>query len=425
MTKLEKLRALVEETLGKMRALLDLGDAESRDLTDEETEEYDGFDKSVIKANKEIDRLVRLEDAEAAAAVTADKPHKPNFKARTHRYTKDFENLGEFVCAVTFDRNDPRLADVEYQEFDNVAGARNDMSMGTGTEGGFAIPEQFKPELLQVKPDEAAFRPRATVIPAGDPPDAKITMPALDQTSAQNVYGGVVMYKVGEGVELTETNVRLKQVSLEPQGLGGYIQLTNKVIRNWRASGPLVAKQLRSASIGFEDTQFYNGNGIAGPLGILSAPARIEVTRATASSIAIADIRNMYARIKMGGSFVWIASQTTLPQLMQLAGGNSENIFVFDASRPVPNSLLGIPLIFKDRSVTLGTKGDLVLADLSYYLVKDGSGPFIATSEHVAFLNDITTIKLINNVDGKPWLSAPLPLEGSTSNTVSPFVVLK
>ena len=128
----------------------------------------------------------------------------------------------------------------------------------------------------------------------------------------------------------------------------------------------------------------------------------------------------------MGGSFVWIASQTTLPQLMQLQGGNSENIFIFNAAAPIPASLLGIPVLFHDRSVALGTVGDLILCDLSYYLIKEGSGPFVATSENVGstFLTGLTTIKITNNVDGKSWLSLPLPLEGSTSNTVSPFVVL-
>ena len=41
------------------------------------------------------------------------------------------------------------------------------------------------------------------------------------------------------------------------------------------------------------------------------------------------------------------------------------------------------------------------------------------------FLNDETTFKLVWNVDGQAWLKEPLPLEGSTSNTVSPFVILK
>jgi HK97 family phage major capsid protein len=73
----------------------------------------------------------------------------------------------------------------------------------------------------------------------------------------------------------------------------------------------------------------------------------------------------------------------------------------------------------------VGTEGDLILADCSYYLIKNGSGPFVEASPHVYFTSNQTVIKAFWNVDGKPWLSQPIPLEGSTSNTVSPFVVLQ
>ena len=58
------------------------------------------------------------------------------------------------------------------------------------------------------------------------------------------------------------------------------------------------------------------------------------------------------------------------------------------------------------------------------YLIKDGSGPFVSASEHVYFTSNKTVIKIFTNVDGKSWLNEPIPLEGSTANTVSPFVVL-
>ena len=421
---IEKLRAQREKLLENMKGLLALADGDgtnSRDLTDEETVQYDGWDKEIEKVTSDIARREKLEADEARAALDSDKPHQPDMPAKkTRQHSEEFESMGEFLYSVRFKQNDPRLQDA-YKEFE-----KRDSTMGSGVEGGFAVPTQFRGQLLSVDPAAAIFRPRSTVIPAGSPPDAEISMPALDQTAAQNVYGGVVMYKVGEADTLTESNVRLKEVTLRPEGLGGYVQVTDKLLRNWGAASAVLTNQLRLAATGFEDTQFYNGNGVAGPTGILNCPARVNVSRATASSIAIADIRNMYARIKMGGSFVWIASQTTLPQLMQLQGGNSENIFIFDASRPVPNSLLGIPLMFHDRSVALGTKGDLILCDLSYYLIKDGSGPYVATSQNVGstFLTGITTIKITDMVDGQPWLSAPLPLEGSTSNTVSPFIVL-
>jgi len=416
MDKIKELRAKAEELIAKMRAMLDAADAEKRDLTEEETAQYATHEKEADKAQKDIDRLEALEAREVAARANDDKPYKVSFRKAPQDKPKEFRSIGEFLYSVTYDRNDPRLQDCEYRE----------SSMGTGTEGGFAIPEQFRPELLQVAPAQAIFRPRCTVIPAGSPPDAKVTMPALDQTSAQNVYGGVTVAKVSEGGTKSETDVRLKEVSLEPGEVAAYITVTDKLLRNWQAAGSVLSGQLRKAIIGWEDMQIYNGNGIAGPLGILGAPATILVTRNTANQVVDDDIRAMMARIKMGGSYLWVASQTTLTYLLALADGGSNLIFASDYTKPIPNTLMGIPLMFHDRSVALGTTGDLILVDMSYYLLKDGSGPFVASDGGIVnFTSNKTIIKAFWNVDGKPWLSAPLPLEGSTANTVSPFVVLK
>ncbi|MGD9644055.1 MAG: phage major capsid protein, partial [Elusimicrobiales bacterium] len=71
----------------------------------------------------------------------------------------------------------------------------------------------------------------------------------------------------------------------------------------------------------------------------------------------------------------------------------------------------------------LGSKGDLILVDFTYYLIKDGSGPFVAASEHVLFRQNKTVIKVFWNVDGKGWVNEPLTLEDGTTK-VSPYVVL-
>lgn len=65
-----------------------------------------------------------------------------------------------------------------------------------------------------------------------------------------------------------------------------------------------------------------------------------------------------------------------------------------------------------------------MLVDLTYYLIQDGSGPFVATSEHVYFAQNKTVIKTFQNVDGQPWLSEPIVGEGDTTQTMSPFVIL-
>ncbi len=422
MERIKELRAKAEELIAKMRALLDLAVTEKRDLTEAENTQYAAHETEADATQRDIDRLVKLAEREAKAAEADDKPYRIKLKKSNDR-PKEFRSIGEFLFSVCYDRNDPRLQDCEYRE---SAPETRESSMGVGVEGGFAIPEQFRPELLQVEPQEAIFRPRCTVIAAGEPPDAKVTMPALDQTAAQNVYGGVTVVKVGEGGTKTETDVRLKEVSLEPGEVAAYITVTDKLLRNWQAAGALLGNQLRKAIIGWEDTQIYNGNGIAGPLGVISAPAKILVTRGTANTIVTADINNMIARIKMGGKYLWVASQTILPQLMTLRDTVTQNIFMFDYAKPIPNTLIGIPLMFLDRAVALGTTGDLILVDMNYYLLKDGSGPFVASDGGIVnFTSNRTLIKAFWNVDGKPWLSAPLPLEGSTANTVSPFVVLR
>lgn len=70
----------------------------------------------------------------------------------------------------------------------------------------------------------------------------------------------------------------------------------------------------------------------------------------------------------------------------------------------------------------LGQPGDVWLADLKHYLIKDGSGPFVAASEHVYFMQNKTVIKAFWNVDGAPWLTQPIQLENGYQ--ASPFVKL-
>ena len=124
------------------------------------------------------------------------------------------------------------------------------------------------------------------------------------------------------------------------------------------------------------------------------------------------------------GGAVWIANQTVLPQIINLVDAAGNSIYIQgDITKSIPSTLFGIPIIFNGRTPTLGNKGDLMLCDLSYYLIKDGSGPYFASSEHVYFTTNKTVVKMFTMVDGAPWVKSTLLLEDG-STTVSPFVVL-
>ena len=47
----------------------------------------------------------------------------------------------------------------------------------------------------------------------------------------------------------------------------------------------------------------------------------------------------------------------------------------------------------------------------------------IAASEHVNFLKNQMTWRVVERVDGQPWLDKPITLQDGAS-TVSPFVIL-
>ena len=87
--------------------------------------------------------------------------------------------------------------------------------------------------------------------------------------------------------------------------------------------------------------------------------------------------------------------------------------------------LLGKPLNLTEHCQTLGTKGDIILADYGQYLVgqKAGGGVSTASSIHLKFVEDEVAFRFTIRTDGQPWmLSKITPKHGS--NSMSAFVAL-
>ena len=87
------------------------------------------------------------------------------------------------------------------------------------------------------------------------------------------------------------------------------------------------------------------------------------------------------------------------------------------------STLYGREVVWTEYNATLGTTGDILLADLSQYMLVDKNGVQAATSMHVAFLTDEMVFRITYRVDGKPMWSVPLTPFKRT-NTKSPFVAL-
>jgi hypothetical protein len=78
--------------------------------------------------------------------------------------------------------------------------------------------------------------------------------------------------------------------------------------------------------------------------------------------------------------------------------------------------------VIVEQAETLGTAGDMVLADFSQYVViTQGSGLRSATSMHVRFIYDEMAFKWSYDINGMPSIKKPIT-QFKGSNTVSPFV---
>ncbi len=429
--KLEQLRSKRNEAAVKVKAIADL-EANGATLTAEQMAEFEENYAAVESLDAQVKRAERSQGVQARL----DEP-RPSVGAMQFGSTlpgagpvhpggpeasREFATLNEWSTALAGHfATKGRVTDqrLEYGE----PSQRGEQNMGDGPSGGFMVPKQFRGELLSVDQAAAAVRPRARVIPAGTPPDAEISMPALDQSSAQNMYGGVEVAWIAEGGTKPPTDAKLREVRLAPKEVAATVVLTDKLLRNWQAAGAILSELLRKAMGAAEDAGFINGSGVGRPLGFLGSGALITVNRAGANTIAYEDVVAMEASLLAGAQPVWLTTRRAVGELRMME--DTEGHLIWTSGNAVegrPPTLLGYPVLVVPRMPALGTLGDLVLVDLSYYLIKDGSGPFIASSEHVHFATNKTVIKAFWNVDGAPWLNTPIVQENG--DTQSPFVAL-
>lgn len=425
---LKQLREKRAKLVAEMRGIIETAEGEDRDLTAEEQKTFDAAKATKEDLDKRIDRLAGVEESEATlnAVVPAASRRAGIQRPGGDPAAREFENIGEFLSAVRFRPSDQRLDFVEGVGAESDEnGLSAEMRMDNDRQGGFMVPEQFRPTIMSVSPQDALVRPRANVIPAGSPPDAGITMPALDQsgTNPGNVFGGMTFSWIEEGGEKPETDAELRGITLVPHEIAGFVTLTDKLLRNWQASASFIESLMRGGVSAAEDYAFLRGTGVTQPLGALNAPVLKAVNRATSNQISYSDLVNMVAVLLMrGGAPVWSIPQGALPQIAKLKDDNGNYIWIANARDGFAGTLLGYPVRWNNRAPALGSKGDVLLADWSYYLIKDGSGPFVAASEHVKFTSNKTVIKIFWNVDGAPWMHAPFKEENGYE--VSPFVAL-
>jgi HK97 family phage major capsid protein len=350
-----------------------------------------------------------------------------NPRAMGAKIDKEFANTGEYFQTIWHEaqRDAPMQA--------KLARLRNAFSSTVPSEGGFLIPEILRSDLQSVALEMSVVMPRARIIPMDS---LRVPFPAIDVTSnAASVFGGIVAYWTEEGAALTESQASFGRIVLDAKKLTAYTSVPNELLSDSIVSfEPLINQLFPEALAWYKDIAFMKGTGVGEPLGALSPsnPAIATVSKElnqAASTIVWENIVKMYARMLPSslGRAVWVASIDTFPELATMAlsvGTGGSPVWLTNGTDDAPMTILGRPVIFTEKAPgVLGSQGDISFVDFSYYLVGDRQVMSAMSSPHFKFQNDQTAFRIIERVDGRPWIQSSItPQNGS--NALSPFVQL-
>jgi len=343
-----------------------------------------------------------------------------------------FKNLSDFALAVkhaSFPGNNPdtRLINIAQK-------APSGLGEQTGSDGGFLIPPEFSSKILErMYADSALLQRTDQYTITGN----SLVFPRNNETSRAtgSRWGGVRAYWLEEGNQVTNSKPGFGRLTLNLHKLAVLIYCTDELLQD---SGGMALEQYL-LRVGSEEINFLvsdailNGTGSGQPQGILNANCLVAVTKENgqaASTIVHENIVKMWSRLwaPCRQNAVWLINQDVEPQLHTMTlnvgtGGLPTYLPPGGLSDKPYATLLGRPVLPVEQCSTLGTQGDIILADLEHYVTISKGIIESAMSMHLRFDYDELAFRLIFRCDGQPWWATALtPYKGT--NTQSCFIAL-
>jgi HK97 family phage major capsid protein len=349
---------------------------------------------------------------------------------------RGFRSMGDFAASVLRAQTPGAgIPDERLQIGASVTG----LGQTVGADGGFLVPPEFSTAIwdgMNQSADNLLARTDQYTVQG-----ESLTFPANAETSRAtgSRYGGVRGYWIAEAGQITSSAPKFRQVKIEPHQLAVLVYATDKLIRNSPVALSQYITRAATEEISFlVGDSIINGTGAGQPKGILAGTAgtsscRVAVAKETgqaAATIVYANIVKMWARLhaRSRAGAVWYVNQDIEPQLAQMTlavgtGGQPVYLPPGGASGSPYATLFGRPILPIEYAATLGTEGDIILADLKSYASGVQGGVESAMSMHLRFDYAESAFRFMFAVDGQPWLASPItPFKGS--NTQSPIVTL-
>lgn len=388
MNKILELREKRAKAWEAAKAFLDTKRGNDGLLSAEDVATYEKMESDVVNLGKEIDRLERQQaiENELSKPVNTpltDKPTAPSPEVKTGRASDEYKRA--FWNAM---RNK------------NSYEIRNALEVGSDTEGGYLVPDEFERTLIQGLEEQNLFRRIARVIQTSSG-DRKIPIVSS--------HGSAVW--IDEGGPYIESDEEFGQVTLSAFKLGTLMKVTEELLNDSvfnleRYIASEFARRIGAA----EEEAFLVGNGSGRPTGIFAAigGATVGVTAASATAITMDEVMDLFYSLKAPyrKNAVFITNDATVKIIRKLKDGNGQYLWQPSVTAGTPDTLLNRPVYTSAYAPTIAASAKTIgFGDFSYYWIADRQVRSFKRLNELYAANGYVGFMANQRVDGKLILS--------------------
>lgn len=363
MAEIMNLREKRVQTWNAAKAFLESHRGNDGMLSAEDDAIYNKMVDDMDRMGKEIARLEKLEalDVEMSRATSKPLTSAPVAAptedeapvSKTGRGTKDYaKNFWRVM----------RSKSVPHE-------VMNALQVGTETEGGYLVPDEYEHTLVQALEEQNIFRQLAHVIHTSSG-DRKIPVVASKGTAQW----------IDEEAQYPESDDSFGQVSIGAYKLATMIKISEELLNDSVFDMPsYIATEFARRIGAAEEEAFFTGNGTGRPLGILAETggAQVGVTGAKADAVTFDEVMDLFYSLRSPyrRNAVFIMNDATVKALRKLKNGNGDYIWQPSVTAATPDTILNRPVYTSGFMPTLATGNKTILfGDLGYYWVADREG---------------------------------------------------
>lgn len=385
MSKILELREKRAKAWEAAKAFLDTKRGTDGMVSAEDTATYDKMEADVVALGKEIDRLEKQEalDRELSKPLNSPltiKPTVPGMDTKTGKASDEYKKAFWNVMRT------------KNPHYDLV----NALQVGTDSEGGYLVPDEFERTLVQSLEEENIFRKLAKIIQTSSG-DRKI--PVVTTHGSASWLDEEELYPESDEV--------FGQTSIGAYKLGTFIKVSDELLNDSVFDLQSYISTEFARRIGSkEEEAFFVGDGSGKPTGIFAAAggAQLGATTAGATAITVDEVIDLFYSLKSPyrKKAVFVMNDTTVKAIRKLKDGQGQYLWQPSLTAGTPDTILNRP-VYTSAYVPVIEAGAKTIAfgDFGYYWIADRQGRSFKRLNELFATTGQVGLMATQRVDGK------------------------